>query len=194
MRVARTIYWGPNRTKWLLALVVMLLSACGDNPLSPSGSPNLTILLTDNLADVEQVNIYFTSVTAKPMDKPVQRLTLSLTENPIDLLTLDDRVTTFAAGVVEPGTYEFIQINIDQDRSNIVENGVSKRLQIPSEEVKVLGRFTVDEGHQTTITLDFDAGDSLIPLGTGGWLLQPLIVVTGNNTSSRLWVPEILAP
>ena len=104
--------------------------ACGDSPVSPSGQANLTILLTDDLTDdVEQVNIYFTSVTAKPIDGPVEELALALTENPVDLLTLADDVTTLAAGVVELGDYEFIHINIDE-RSHIVENGIQKPLQL----------------------------------------------------------------
>ena len=160
--------------------------ACGDSPVSPSGQANLTVLLTDDLTDdVEQVNIYFTSVTAKPVDGPVEELALELTEHPVDLLMLADEVTTLAAGVVQLGDYEFIHINIDEGRSHIVENGIQKPLQVPSEEVKVLSRFTVDEGHQTSVTLDFDADESLVLRGNGEWLLRPVIVTTGNNTSSQ---------
>jgi len=164
----------------------LIVMGCNENPLSPSGNANLTLLLTDDLTDdVQQVNIYFTSITAKPVGKPVQELRLELENNPINLLELDNRVTMLAAGVVEPGAYEFIHINIDQDRSSIVENGVRTSLRIPSEEVKILGNFTVDENHRTTLTLDFDADDSLSRLGNGGWLLRPVIVITGNNVSSR---------
>ncbi len=125
--------------------------ACSESPFSPSDNANLSILLTDDLTDdVEQVNIYFTSVTAKPVGKPVRELRVELETNPINLLELDDRVTKFAAGVVEPGAYEFIHINIDENRSSIVENGVRKSLRIPSEEVKILGTFTVEDNHRTT--------------------------------------------
>lgn len=169
-----------------VAVTSLTASGCGDSPTAPSGNPNLTLLLTDDLTDeVEQVNIHFTGVTAKPVGKPVQRLSLALEENPVNLLELDDKVTTFAAAAVEPGTYEFIHINIDESRSGIVEKGVPKPLRIPSEEVKILGSFTVDADHKTTLTLDFDADDSLVRLGNGGWLLQPVIAITGNNTSSQ---------
>jgi hypothetical protein len=50
--------------------------------------------------------------------------------------------------------------------------------------VKILGGVAVDPDHKTTITLDFDAKSSLLRLGNGEWLLRPVIVMTGNNTSS----------
>ena len=173
-----------------MALVSVLANACGDNPVSPTAVPgagaNFAVMLTDApIDDVEQVNIYFTSVTVKPEGKPVQQLTLELAQNPINLLALTDKTVNFAAGVVDPGPYEFMHINIDERRSNLVEKGVRKSLQVPSEEVKILGGFAVDNDHKTTITVDFDARSSLVRLGNGEWLLRPVIVITGNNTSSR---------
>lgn len=84
-----------------------------------------------------------------------------------------------------PGDYEFIHINIDEDRSSVVEKGVTKSLQVPSEEIKILGGFTVGESALTTLTLDFDAKASLLFRGNGEWLLRPVVVITGNNTSSQ---------
>lgn len=175
------------------AVLAVIANACGSSPTSPSslsgsnGQPNLRVLLTDAPTDdVEKVNIYFTGLTVKPEGKPVKELTLELAQNPVDLLTLADKVVNLAAGVVEPGTYEFMHINIDERRSNLVEKAVHKSLRVPSEEVKILGTFTVDTDHTTTLTLDFDAKSSLVRLGNGEWLLQPVILITGNNTSSQL--------
>jgi hypothetical protein len=64
-------------------------------------------------------------------------------------------------------------------------NGGQKSLQVPSEEIKILGGFTVDENHVTTQTLDFDAQASIVTLGNSEFLLKPVIVKTGNNTSSQ---------
>ena len=127
----------------------------------------------------------FTSLTVKPEGKPVQELTLELAENPVDLLTLADKVVNFAAGAVEPGTYEFVHINIDERRSSLVEKGLQKSLRVPSEEIKILRSFAVAADHTTTLTLDFDAKASRARLGNGEWLLQPVIIVTGDNTSSQ---------
>lgn len=167
-----------------LAAVVIGLAVSCSNPASPSGGGNLALRLTDApLDDVDEVNIYFTSVTAKPVDQPVQEMTLTLPENPIDLLSLTDTTVSFATGAVEPGEYEFVHINIDEEQSYLLENGVRKSLRVPSEEIKVLGGFSVADDRTTTVTLDFDAEKSLVRLGNGEWLMVPIVVITGNNAS-----------
>ena|SRR5688572_1711950 len=173
------------RAAVLAAAIGLLAAACSDNPASPSGNGNLRLMLTDAPAGVDQVNIYFTTVDAKPVGRSTERLTLELATNPVDLLTLDDKVVGFAGGVVSPGDYEFIHINIDQDRSYLVENGVRKTLRVPSQEIKIVGGFAIEDDHTTTLTLDFDADKSLNKLGNGDWMLQPVVIITGKNTSSN---------
>ena len=172
---------------FVVATVAGLVAACSDGPTSPSGNTNLRLMLTDDpIEGLEKVNIYFTSVTVKPVGKPSEELMLQLQgNNPVDLLTLDDTVVGFATGVVTPGDFEFIHINIDESRSFIVVNGAQRPLRVPSEEIKILGGFKVDESHVTTLTLDFDAQASIVTLGNGGFLLNPVIVKTGNNSSSQ---------
>ena len=169
-----------------LAASGLLLAACGDNPASPSGTgSNLRLMLTDAPAGVDQVNIYFTSVDAKPVGRSLEHLTLNLPANPTDLLTLDDKVVGFAAGEVDPGEYEFLHINIDESRSYLVENGVRKPLRVPSQEIKVVGGFEIDDAHVTTLTLDFDADASLNKLGNGDWMMRPVVLIAGKDTRSR---------
>jgi hypothetical protein len=169
-----------------LAASGLLLTACGDNPASPSGTgSNLRLMLTDAPAGVDQVNIYFTSVDAKPVGRSLEHLTLNLSANPIDLLTLDDKVVGFAAGEVDSGAYEFLHINIDESRSYLVENGVRKPLRVPSQEIKVVGGFEIDDAHVTTLTLDFDADASLNKLGNGDWMMRPVVLIAGKDTRSR---------
>ena len=169
-----------------LAASGLLLAACGDNPASPSGTgSNLRLMLTDAPAGVDQVNIYFTSVDAKPVGRSLEHLTLNLSANPTDLLTLDDKVVGFAAGEVDPGAYEFLHINIDESRSYLVENGVRKPLRVPSQEIKVVGGFEIDDAHVTTLTLDFDADASLNKLGNGDWMMRPVVLIAGKDTRSR---------
>jgi hypothetical protein len=146
------------------------------------GTGTLKLMLTDAPIDeVEKVNIFFTSVTVKPAGKPVEELPLNLAVNPVDLLTLQGTVTDFAGGLVPAGDYEFIHINIEESLSSIVVGGVEKSLQIPSEEIKILGTFTVGGPGVTTLTLDFDAQRSLLLRGNGEWLMKPVIVVLGGN-------------
>jgi hypothetical protein len=164
----------------------LLISACSDSPTSPSATgSNLRVMLTDAPAGVDQVNIYFTTVDAQPVGGSRERLELQLASNPIDLLTLDDRVVGFAAGKVEPGEYEFVHINIDESRSYLVENGVRKTLRIPSQEIKVVGGFSIDDDQVTTLTLDFDADASLNKLGNGDWIMRPVVIIANKSTRGR---------
>ena len=66
-----------------------------------------------------------------------------------------------------------------------MENGVRKPLRVPSQEIKVVGGFAIDDDHTTTLTLDFDADASLNKLGNGDWMMRPVVVITGKNSSSR---------
>lgn len=171
----------------VLAGAGLLTASCSGSgiPTSPSGSANLRLMLTDApIPGVEQVNIYFTSVTVKAAGQPPQELALQLQTNPVDLLTLDDQVVGFATGVVTPGDVEWIRINIDASMSNLMFNGVETALRVPSEEIKILGGFAVDANHLTTLTLDFDAAASLVSLGNGEWLLKPVVILAGNTTTS----------
>ena len=172
------------RTRIFVAAIaaLALAIACSSGPTSPSGGGNLRLMLTDAPAGVDQVQIYFTTVDAKPVGGSMERLTLQLASNPVDLLTLDDKVVGFAAGEVAPGEYEFIHINIDQDRSYLVENGVRKTLRVPSQEIKIVGGFAIQDDHTTTVTLDFDADASLNKLGNGDWMLRPVVIITNKST------------
>ena len=76
---------------------------------------------------------------------------------------------------VEPGDYVSLRINLDEELSNIVEGGKIFLFRIPSEEIKILGGFSVRDDGTTSVTLDFDAQRSLVRLGNGGWLLKPVI-------------------
>jgi hypothetical protein len=184
--VGNQLPWWGVATFAVLVAAAMLTISCGGSPNSPSGNSNLRLMLTDApIDDVDEVHVYFTSATVKPVGRSVEELlTLELEENPVDLLTLEASVIDFAAGVVPPGEYEFIHINIDESRSYLVENGVRKSLQIPSEEIKIVGGFQVGDDSTTALTLDFDAKASLLLRGNGEWLMRPIVVMTGNNTSS----------
>lgn len=170
----------------LVAVLMLSFSGgCSDDPTSPEFT-NLTIRLTDAPSDeLEEANIFFVDLTVKRRGEAVERdvpLVLQAGDNPLNILELANKIIPFAAGSVDPGTYEFIKINLDQDQSFVIEkDGDRKALRIPSEEVKILGRFEVQQDRTTTVTLDFEADSSLLktgpPQAEGGWLLRPVIAI-----------------
>jgi hypothetical protein len=162
------------------ALFSLLLVGCGgggSDTSSGGSSGNLNIYLTDAPTDeVSSVNVYIRGLTVKGSGSPVERISDDV--GLIDLLTLENSTQLIAAANVQPGNYEFIMVELDQDRSNVVlkSNGSTVPLKIPSEEIKVLGGFVVDTEGQTEVILDFDADKSLNKLGNDNWLLNPVIV------------------
>lgn len=169
---------GSRAMDCLAILTVLSVIACNDSPTAPSPSANLIVQLTDDHTDnVEQVNLFFTSVTANPISGPPETIPVVLTDNPQDLLVLRDAVIPLAIARVEPGDYESLRINLDAEQSNIVEGGKVFPIRIPSEEIKILGGFTVRDDGTTRVTLDFDAERSLVRLGNGEWLLKPVISI-----------------
>ncbi len=160
----------------LLALLASLATACGGTPLSPSGQGILHIQLTDAPTDeVSEVNVFIVGLTMKHSERPVERIASESVL--VNLMDLEDTSVLLVTLSVEPGTYEFIQVDLDESGSYVVESGEPKPLQIPSTEIKVLGGFEVQPGGITTLLLDFDGDQSLVQEGNGEWLLQPVIVM-----------------
>ena len=168
----------------LVALAALLLSAgCNDNSTRPALQGNLEVRLTDApIEGVSEVNVYITGVTVKPAGGPVERIANDV--GLVDLLTLRGSSQLLARAAVVPGPYEFVQIDLDQDRSNIVLTAgrLAVPLRIASEQVQVLGGFTVQSATDTVLTLDFDAAASLRREGNGDYLLVPVITQVGTTS------------
>ena len=151
----------------------------GSSSVTSSGDSlgTLSIYLTDAPTDeVSEVNVYITGLTVKRSGASVERFSYDV--GLIDLLTLQNSTMLMAENKVPAGDYQFIRVELDQSRSNVIDKltGETLPLKIPSEEIKVTGGFVVPAGGATNIVLDFDADKSLVKLGNGNWLLKPVIV------------------
>jgi len=173
----------PSAALLYCGLLVLsgILHGCGGggSTSSDGGGPlgGLSIYLTDAPTDeVSSVNVYIVGLSVKRSGDPVKRISDDI--GLVDLLTLRDSRQLMTRTQVEAGRYEFIQVNLDQSRSNVVEinNSQTMPLKIASEEIKVLGGFTVEPGGETEVVLDFDADRSLKKRGNGDWLLEPVIL------------------
>lgn len=180
-----------NRRGLLSCLIVaagLLAAACGDsgydNPTMASGNGRLAVQMTDATTDlVSSVNVYVTGITVKERGRAVARIASDI--GLIDVLALKGTTELLVEAGVPAGEYEFVQVDLDQERSNVVleATGTVLPLKIPSEEIKVLGGFTVREGGTTTVTLDFQADASLQLAIDGHWMLTPVIVMQSATVS-----------
>lgn len=163
------------------ALAVLLLAvACNDSTTRPPADGTLEVRLTDAPIDgVAELDVYVTGVTVKPAGGAVERIANDV--GVIDLLTLQGTSQLLARAGVAPGQYEFVEIDLDQERSSVVLTAghLALPLRIASEQVQVLGGFTVAPASQTVLTLDFDAAASLRLVGNNDYLLVPVITLVG---------------
>lgn len=164
----------------LTTLFVTGFACSGSGSTSPNPQSQLTIRMTDAPTDeASQVNVYISGLTIKPAGQPVVRIASEV--GLVDLLTLRATTRDLAVVGVAPGSYEYVQVELDPARSTVVEraSGAIRPLQIASQEIKVLGGFTVPEAGGAVVTLDFDAAASLKKVGVGQWLLTPVIIKLG---------------
>ena len=97
-----------------------------------------------------------------------------------DLLTLQNGTfTSLASASIPAGHYTQIRLRVAPG-SNVVVNGVSHRLVIPSgmqSGIKLVSGFDVPAGGLTELTLDFDGARSIVVAGDGTYHLKPTIRV-----------------
>ena len=165
------------------ALLIGLFSACGgSDPSSPTGGM-LAVELTDGPTElVTEIQVFIVGLTVKRSGQPTEVIADEI--GLVELLSLQDTSELLAIANVEAGIYEHIRVDLDQDRSFVIElaTGAEEPLKIASEEIKVLGGFEVLKGGTTTVLLDFDAEQSLRQQGNGDWLLVPVIVQANVDT------------
>jgi hypothetical protein len=74
-------------------------------------------------------------------------------------------------------TGKYTQIRLHIDYAQITINNTDYDLQIPSESIKLISGFWINESQTTTLTLDFDVNESVHKTGSEKYILQPTIKV-----------------
>lgn len=73
------------------------------------------------------------------------------------------------------GVYTQIRLHIDE--ALITINGSQYDLEVPSESIKLVKGFMINDGETTTLTLDFDVNESVHKTGSNKYIFQPTIIV-----------------
>jgi hypothetical protein len=185
----------------LAALAALsMLSGCNNND-SASGQARVSLLLTDtpiDLTGVEAVNVTISSVTLYPTDSSGDDSGgIELSSGPIampgdltlNLLDFRNGQTTFVGETLAPAvSYNRIRLQVvsaelvRDDDNDPSTPGVATPITVPSGKVDVTVPFTLTQGDDLAITLDFDAQASVQVNSTNGqpdYLLRPVINVAG---------------
>ncbi|MBI2102025.1 DUF4382 domain-containing protein, partial [Candidatus Woesearchaeota archaeon] len=92
-----------------------------------------------------------------------------------DLIELHNTGTQelVAAADIKPGTYN--QIRLDISKAVVVDADGEHEAKLPSNELKIISNFVVNENSTSTAIFDFIADESLHITGKGDYILAPVI-------------------
>jgi len=178
------------------ALIVSVITSCSDNTLS--GNATVSVLLTDapiDLSGVSAVNVTLIGVSLQTADDADgNSMKLSLTSGGDLVINLLDyqngQVLLIATGDVPDGDYAKIRMLVSQAELVRDDDGdpdtpdIVEPIFNPSHKVDVPVAFTLSNGENMEITLDFDAALSVQVNQTNGqhpYILRPVINVVEMN-------------
>jgi len=196
--------WKLSATVTTCLALILSLGSCSSSstPTDPDGSGNAASTLVINMIDdptdeICELWVYIRDIRVKPDGQSQKLLGTEIGE--FELLALQDGpAAPIGEWVVDSGTYQFIEILLDEASSYVIELDLDdpgdpenpncletpSALQIPSAKFKVNGGpFSVSG--ETTVTIDFDAKKSLKRKGSPdnprGWQLNPKVSIVEVN-------------
>ena len=191
----------------LAALAALALSGCSGGggsgaTFNADDRASLTISLMDSpIDDVTAVYVEITDMWIKAEgDGPAERL--DLTESPITVnllgLTEDNAAILVDGELVDPGTYEWLAMDVNAAIDNIFDSyvetdtGQTYEIRVPSSRVRLVDGFDVEANAALQLVFDWDLRKGLVyPPGLGGrdttaFILKPAFRVIGMEVFGRL--------
>jgi hypothetical protein len=183
-----------RRVKWFSSLIVALIFSITFGCTSSNPTGHLSVLLTDwPILDneVTAVNIFVTEVEVRQVSEESDEndeagwIEFPDINQEFNLLDLQNGITVSLGDAYIPvGTYTELRLHVSEENTIEFEDDAMKYpLNIPSgisSGVKIKHTFTISEGDLLTITLDFDAQQSVKAFGSSSdaeYQLHPVIRV-----------------
>jgi len=171
----------------LLVPALFLLAACtsSTSPQSDRGQVSakqgkLSMFLTDAPLEADKILVDYSEIAVHKTGGGFE--TIWTGTKTMDLVELRDREELLLDAPLEAGFYTQIRFVIAS--GDIVVEGKTYPLEVPSSEIKFQANFEVKEGGTTKLVLDFDAEKSIHVIGAGKkktdnatYILRPVILV-----------------
>ena len=139
----------------------------------------LQIFLTDDPGDYDQVNIDLQEVWVKVKDSSDFYI-LQTNQGIYDLLQLQNGLDTMIVNdSLPPGQVQELRLLLGPDNSIMVDS-VLHEMKVPSGQqsgLKIKMNKILVQDSLATVTIDFDAGESVVEKGNGSFSLKPVIRV-----------------
>ena len=187
-----------KKSLFVLFLTVLLAwyGCTSSNSTEPQSNPTgiMQVLMTDDPAAYDQVNIVVDSarVHVNNADTSSGWYTLNKSSTTYNLLSLVNGVNAMIGNAKLPvGHYTQLRLYIGSG-SNVVVNGQTKSLNVPSGSqsgLKLNVDATIHSDDVYTLTLDFDAGRSIVVSGAPSnpsYSLKPVIRVVTTATTGTI--------
>ena len=169
-----------------LLIAIFVLSSC-----SSAGKGTLVLQITDAPSDlnIQKALVTLSMVQVHKSGDAMGNSTDNTTElstdagwmtivsepQTFDLIAIKDVKELLGSNTLEPGKYT--QIRLTVEKAVVTIDDQEYDLTVPSTKLKLIHPFTIEAGKNTTLTLDFDAQQSITSTGSGKFNLRPTIKV-----------------
>lgn len=169
----------------IIATVVIIALLLGGWFFLKGGNGTLVLQITDAPSDlnIEKADVTVSSVQVHMAGVDFDEnstteagwVTIVEEAKTFDLIAIKDIKEFLGTEDLKPGKYTQIRLSIDSALVTI--DGNEYNLDVPSEKLKLTSPFDIVEGETVTLTLDFDAQESIHAAGKDSYTLRPTIKV-----------------
>ena len=168
----------------LLFIGTILISGCDQEPRTTG---TLVMEITDApselniekaLVTISNVRVHLAedeNVTDENSTTESNWFTVVEKSQTFDLITIKEVKEFLGSAELNAGRYT--QIRLDVDKALVTIDGTEYNLTIPSKTIKLTKGFNIDVNKTTTLTLDFDAQNSIHPSAKEKYIMRPTIKV-----------------
>jgi len=144
----------------------------------------LIVKITD--APVELSNLFLTIDSIEVQDESGDWTPLALVSSGdedlhFDLLQFESTTMDAAIAELEAGEYNSIRMSVKSAFARFIDSDVDIPLRVPSEKIKVLVKFTIEEGEYTTVILDIQVDSTEMSMAIANNAennLRPVVIAT----------------
>ena len=184
MRMKRA---GRNVVTLVTVLLLALIAACAPTPEEIAPAPTPTVergIIEIRVTDPPSPDVTSTIVTVTKIEvhrvwdeEGAWETIFEDGEVSFDLVKLAEEEEAEILGWTEIEEGGFTQIRMEVTDVEVTIDGYTDPIsaEVPSDKLKIVRPFNVEDGVKTILTLDFDGDKSLVITGEGKFLFKPVV-------------------
>lgn len=168
--------------------LLLTVIGCGQGNQS-NDSAEIRITFHDTLVEGGTISrIDMTVLETQIIDINDKKTTISSESHSFNLLEVTkNNPVVLSHTRIAPGTYKQIRLILDSNTTITLTDGTTHPLNVPSGEItgiKIDGVFDIPSGLLYTLDIDLDPGHSVHYAPGNGYMLKPVIELTGSHINS----------